>query len=462
MTSACAGQFGSISGTVTDAVTRAALWRAQVTAECRSEGRLKSYRALTQTDGRFTIAQLPPCAYQVFTAKTGFYPAQDKASVKIDSGEEKGDLNLRLNPGGVVTGRVTNADGEPVEDAIVILGNTERATTDDQGRFRFGGVQPGRYRLTATPARNALQGPPEKRADHTMEVRYGPALYPSAIIVEPGQELRGIELQLPRTPILRVSGRVLGSPGPNSQIWVSLRPKALWAPSSGSQVKPDGTFEIWRVNPGVYEMQAQGRDLQSPLQEIDLSSSNLDNIELHLVPPFDLSGTVRFEDDRARPDGIFNVRLSSVQPGSRVFFLAPVQPDGSFVFRSIQPGRYALTLLSSVFAKSLDLGPRHLDGKVLDLRSGGTDALTIVASAERAELSGKAPSGQTVMIRPLPQFSGASIQMSIGEEARYRITLTPGKYRISLVPRDLYVDQEFEDAVEITLAPGEKHVHDFK
>lgn len=50
----------------------------------------------------------------------------------------------------VVLGQVTESEtGAPAPEALVLLGNGRRATTDSAGRFRIPDVLPGRYRIAA-------------------------------------------------------------------------------------------------------------------------------------------------------------------------------------------------------------------------------------------------------------------------------------------------------------------------
>jgi hypothetical protein len=52
---------------------------------------------------------------------------------------------------GTIRGRVVTSDGDPVEDALVVIEETRgKTTTTDTGFFVFVGVSPGVYTLTVT------------------------------------------------------------------------------------------------------------------------------------------------------------------------------------------------------------------------------------------------------------------------------------------------------------------------
>lgn len=53
-------------------------------------------------------------------------------------------------PGGLVMGMVVSSTGEKIPGASVTLEGIESTTTDALGRFRFGNVAPGNYRIVAS------------------------------------------------------------------------------------------------------------------------------------------------------------------------------------------------------------------------------------------------------------------------------------------------------------------------
>src|SRR5438270_10766040 len=70
----------------------------------------------SDADGRFSTDNLPRSAYTVNANAPGYYDADSLAS---ERGErtyyQPGDaVTIRLNKGGVITGRVTSANGEPL------------------------------------------------------------------------------------------------------------------------------------------------------------------------------------------------------------------------------------------------------------------------------------------------------------------------------------------------------------
>ena len=107
--------------------------------------------------------------------------------------------------------------------------------------------------------------PPEIRTDGTREVHYARTYYPDALTVKAGQrvevgtgaEAMGIDIRLVQTPIVTVSGRVLDVPAGGRTV---IRAVASAATGGGVQmsnnVKADGSFHIWQLDPGRYTLTA--------------------------------------------------------------------------------------------------------------------------------------------------------------------------------------------------------------
>jgi hypothetical protein len=136
---------------------------------------------------------------------------------------------VAMTPEAILTGRVTDEFGDPVEDAFVdatpITGDPSRSVvlsrmngpTDERGRFRITGA-PGRFRISA---RTSLRlGATEIRTDGSEIPVYAETWYPStdsrerSTVVEAigGRETAGIDIRLVRKRSLTLSGVVTGTP----------------------------------------------------------------------------------------------------------------------------------------------------------------------------------------------------------------------------------------------------------
>lgn len=113
---------------------------------------------VTDREGRFEILA-PPGRYKVdVRVPDGFYVQPHTPNVWILDPESCGEMPVRVQPDGHVSGRVVTADGVPLAHVAVTLGQPKyvarlassygwSARTDALGRFRVDKLPPGRYVL---------------------------------------------------------------------------------------------------------------------------------------------------------------------------------------------------------------------------------------------------------------------------------------------------------------------------
>jgi hypothetical protein len=154
-----------VEGTVVDAATSKPLPGARLRLELSPS---EPVYTKTDTNGRFLFSNLPAGSYSLKTQNPGYLPSDQKFSVQAVS-----SINwpVSLTRAAIITGTVTNVDGNPVSGAILealtprpaqpgdatrfnvtLLPGTQTAlvagsdsTTDDRGRFRSLPLRPGSY-----------------------------------------------------------------------------------------------------------------------------------------------------------------------------------------------------------------------------------------------------------------------------------------------------------------------------
>jgi hypothetical protein len=463
-----APQPASISGTVTNSVTGEPILRAHVTVRCMSADRQQgqqAYGALTNEKGEFSIGSLPGGNWPVDVERTGFVAPRSGEAYSLPGGVHKDGIKLTLTPTGAITGRVVNAAGEPVERVNVSVetgnGNSWSATSDDKGQFRIGGLRPGKYRVKATP--ESLPLPPEIRSDGTTELHDAATYYPDSLgakmaqplEVKAGADVSGVDIRLVRTPIVEVSGKVTGVPAGTKNVFLSV-----WPSGSGSSVHADGTFSIWRLDPGKYTLQAQHQAGQSQIMsapvEIEVTTANVENLELRMVPPFGIAGQLRFDDEQARapmkpptrsdgtappqpPPQPRRIELRSLEQQNGQMAHATVADDDSFTLDMVQPGRYRVAITwGTGYVKSLRAGETEVDGDILDVRTGPAGALTVNVSSNFCEVSGtvsdsKGPVGDAAVILVSAEDVRNVRWGRTDSAGSYKFQVPPGKYKLAAV-----------------------------
>jgi hypothetical protein len=463
-------QPASIEGEVRNSITGMPIERAHVIAILSNTSQQR-YGTLTDAQGKFVIIGLSEGSYLMNADRVGFVgsPNNREALITLKPGDRQQNLKLKLIPTAAITGRVLDADGQPMEGVGVTVETGGRevrgASTDDRGVYRIGGLRPGKVRVRAQTM--ALPLPPEIRTDGSAEAHYSPTYYPSAldaksamrVEVGPAAEVTGVDIRMVRTPMIHVSGKVIGIPPDARDIYVMMAPRG-----SGARVQADGRFELWRIDPGKYTFTAvvnQERDrsqYSSGPVWVDVGQEDIENLQLPVSPVRDLKGQVIYEDEEARTPSAPPPNPQSPTPprpsvpprrvmlrGTDVnqsFFSADIQEDGWFTVAQVPPGMYRASLTAgNVYVRSMSMGQTNFDGAKLELGAGAGDApLVVHVASSKGVVNGvvrddKGPlAGAHVVLAEESLERGVSRMADSKEDGSYSIpNVTPGKYRIFVV-----------------------------
>lgn len=480
----------SVEGKVVNSVTGEPVPRAHVTLTGSANPAPRTYGALSGADGKFSINSMAAGTYTVAAERVAFLTSRAEP-VKLSAGETRTDLEVKLRPPGAITGRVLDAEGEPMErvnvSASINDGDAANATTDKKGEFRIGGLAPGKYRVSAKPPSEDL--PQEIRTDGTAEVHHRRTYFPSVpdsisatrVNVAVGSETSGIEIHLMRAPIVNLSGRIDGISKGTGEVWLLMQEGCIDANTEETTVSADGTFHLWRLDPGRYCVRAsqtsQGtRTLSSSPVEVLLTDRSIEDLHLPLLPVSNVPGQLEYDDDQAKPRsaaGTNRVMLGSVTLDSETR-PAKIAEDGSFLLEGVAPDTYRINLsMPGVYVKANLVGNVLKDGSMLDLRNGASgQMLSVRLSSAVAELSGTVSRGNDAA-------TGAQVALTMDDAASngfYRFVnadaagaftirgIPPGKYKVlalesgsdSPIVRGRLAEQYEAMAESLELAPTEK------
>src|SRR5256885_15471926 len=122
-----------------------------------------TFKAVTDQDGKYRITDVPAGSYQVAPVAPAFVISDVNKSygqsLIIAEGDSIAGIDFDLVKGGVITGKVTDADGHPVmEERLSLLAADYPRSgpshvsvdfqTDDRGIYRMFGIRPGRYKVS--------------------------------------------------------------------------------------------------------------------------------------------------------------------------------------------------------------------------------------------------------------------------------------------------------------------------
>jgi len=411
-----------LEGVVLDAVTGQPVKKAAVllrTGAATSEG----LAAVTGATGHFEFAGLPPGNWSAEVHRDGYVTlgSFEEAGAKatrwtLEPGAVIKDVKLRLSPAGVITGRVLDADSEPVANANVRLSAVggkkdlrqgQFAQTNDLGEYRVFNVPPGKYLVSATYEpewRLGLMKPvmPETSGKQAPREDYVTTYYPGAVdasqaavvTVSAGALVSSIEIRRSRGGVVRVRGRVAGASGPLAVMMLMRfegRPPAVAGSQSGL-ARPDGSFEFDNVRPGRYLLECDAA-FESPTdrlrgrQWIDVGSTDVEGIQIAVSRPMKIEGRVRAQGDNRLPAGLHAMLVPREEnPSHEAGGFAALRPDGMFSFDSVYEGLYDLVLVKlpvepdDFYVKAVRFGDDEALNAGLEVRGGGSGKLDVLLS----------------------------------------------------------------------------------
>lgn len=286
---AAAPQGGAIAGRILDAETRAPIAGAEVTLLPIPPRRSAPFlpdqlrTVLTDHSGRYEFDNLDPGRYRISVQKAGFARAgSETPEINLGTGERREAVNVMLQKGAVIVGRVLDEAGEPLMDAQVMAMQRPGAVrgapsgppdmllpgpgtqTNDVGEFRIFGLPPGEYCLQAVVQPEF--GRSVQRA-RTMVPTYFPGTADPAaaqpIRVAAGETFADVVIRMIGAPAYEVSGLVRDEAGrPVANALVKLEDsepdEQLMFAGFGRQARTDasGRFVIHNVTNGAYTLLA--------------------------------------------------------------------------------------------------------------------------------------------------------------------------------------------------------------
>jgi len=303
----------SVEGLVVNSLTGDPLGKAHVTLRRSTNAGLMKYGAISDAAGKFSVKPIAPGTYELSAALAGFLmpPGRPGETTKVEVGRDAvvGDLRVKLVPHGILTGRVIDANGDPMERINVQALHGSRVqsehVTDANGEFRIAGLPAGRYLVRAEISANYQQGP-EIRTDGSKEEHYASTWYPNSLggddasFVEAraGQEVGGVDIHLQRSALVRVSGAVTGMPQNVRSAYLNVSDFRY-----GRSVKLTGaSFTLWGLPRGKFRLHAfagdgAGHSVTSAEQDVEVSGSDVDNLTLAMLPPFEVTGRISWDGD---------------------------------------------------------------------------------------------------------------------------------------------------------------------
>lgn len=293
-------------------------------------------------------------------------------TLDVQSGQDLSGTNIELRRVQThhIQGKIDGLSGTAVQrDALLLspkagiqsasFGRREKVGAD--GRFDFDAVVPGQYTLQLIGSDPVAGLGGHNRSRHLLAQQD----------VEVGaSDVTGVDLAI--IPPITVTGRVAmdGMDHPNfSQVQISLAPSAddlSFGSYQTARVGADGAFNLDNLSPAKYVMHVignppgtyvksatfNGQDLLTQPMDLSQGGGGEVNVALHSGPA-EIDGTVQSSsqpskiplasspgEQAASPFPMVVILPAKLAPDGTGWFVAPVQPSGSFTIRNLRPGHY--------------------------------------------------------------------------------------------------------------------------
>jgi hypothetical protein len=436
------------------------------------------------------------------------------AILTITAGQRLSDLKISMVPTGTIAGRITGRNGEPIVNANVLamkylyqegkraLSVVQITTSDDRGEYRLFWLTSGKYVVTAAPRGSSVSTgttspikPGESVRSGEMYLTVGafgllpdllmdgnnlvkrilddgtvqeeswtPAYYPStidpsqatAVEVNVGATVPGIDITLGPSPVQKIRGRVTGL-APGSQATVALAygvAGGMIRSINRGASTTDGSFEFAGVVPGPYYLAAQDRTgLAATPVAVLVGDRDVENVSIALAPAITVSARLTAEgltpgtlDPFTGLIGTLRPDVGSVQPAARS---AQVTPGNSAMsFPNVAAGDYQFNIsqgvlrenLKRLYIKSVRLGREDVLGTVRIPSNAQDVVLDVVLTTATGSIEGTAlgrtgepAANVTVVVVPTNARKRTAFYQAIvtGSDGRFRFKeIPPGDYKL--------------------------------
>lgn len=365
--------------------------------------RREAARVTTDYQGNYRLMGLPAGRYNIMPLTLTMIGSTDNMYgtgagrlIILGDGETVEKIDFSLAKAGVITGRITDAEGRPLIEERVQLNPVDNSArphfgaysnpfmyqTDDRGIYRLYGIPPGRYTLSVgiSPEDGFVRVGTVRRGYYARTYYPGETDSKKAGIIEvtEGGEVKDINIKLGRpSQSFAASGRVVdadsGQPVPNMIIgYGSYDPKqkTMSAYSYGQlRTNARGEFRLEGIVPGRFAafVWSENENYSEPTT-FEVTDGDVTGLLIKIKRGATIAGTVQMEGTTDK--SVFaklrtlslGVSVQTTNLGPPEHRQATINPDGSFRITGLPPGRAQLFTFGDPSQKELRLLRVERDG----------------------------------------------------------------------------------------------------
>jgi len=343
-----------------------------------------SFKAVTDQDGKYHIIDVPAGSYQVYSIAPAFVISDinnGRETVVLTESESVEGIDFSLVRGGVITGKVTDAEGRPaVEQQVNLLAAdtvpNQRGSvnvfsgvqTDDRGIYRMFGIAAGHYRVAAglTDEGSIMTGPGRlsiKQAFYSEAADTSDASKAAVVEVTEGGEATNIDITLGRAlPTFAAHGRIVD--GENRQPIAGARlgmqhigdDQRRTSVGTNATSNSKGEFTVENLPPGKYGIflaPQPDSEVRSDVVAFDIVDQDATGLLVKSTKgAASLAGSIVIDntDDKAVFGKLMQLRIQAFVQGSgpnlgpNMPHTTTINSDGSFRLGGLEPGTLYFSL----------------------------------------------------------------------------------------------------------------------
>jgi protocatechuate 3,4-dioxygenase beta subunit len=415
-------QGGRITGRVIDKATRKPVtaFQAGVTMSRSGGGMViampPAMREFTSDDGTFTLENVAPGSAEVNVTAPGYVRGR-ASGLTVEDGKTLADIEVSLDTGARLTGRVTDSAGSAVADARVSVATSGRnpaaammrgagssATTDGNGDYVLESVEAGSIELVAEHQQYVT-------SRKTVEVS--------------GKEARA-DFRLDSG--LRVAGQVVDENGaPVAEAFVNSNSAAGTGSNRSTRTDANGNFSFESLPAGRYTFNANHSGYANGVvRDVDIATSGALKITL-------AAGAVIY----GHVTGLSEAELATASvnaSGSGTRASAPVDSTGSFRITGAPTGSVNVSAMAGGFSGNKSSGVKNVQ-----VETGGSVQVDLefrsdVAISGRVTRGGAPVSNMRVIFIPDGGSARTNGSATTDDAGNYTVSgLEDGHYSVNVM-----------------------------